>query len=245
MRRRTVLATLGTALGPALAGCSSSDDPGDGGDGSDASDGDDGATTDTPTDTPTPPPQADVSVLDHELVTFEGKYSEDVYVRATVENAGDGYAGLLEPAAEFLDADGEVIDDGSMAMQGLPPGDTWDAYVRYVGSESPSDYNFSLAHDSSFTPEYGVEGAEVLESTLDTVSDVKVTGTIENTGDGTFDYLEAKPHFYAEDGTLLWIGLTNVTDLGPGETWDFSNRLPFSTEAIADRAADHLVKLTT
>lgn len=203
--------------------------------------------TDTPTEsetsTPTPAPEPALELTDHEMVTYEGEYSDDIYVRAWIDNNGDAPSGLVQPEAVFYDADGNELDASSTSIIGLPAGDTWEAFIWYLGDGAPSDYEVDYSHDSSSIPEYGVPGAELVESSLDTTGTVTVTGSIRNTTDSTIDYVQVSPHFYAQNGNLIWIGLGNVTDLAGGETWEFSVDFLFDTPAIEDRISDHTVRI--
>lgn len=249
MHRRRFLSAAGTAAVAALAGCSSSEP---------TTTGTDGGTTDTdgtpssptesptdsPTDSPTPAGPPEVAVESSELTTIEGDTFDHTVVHAEVSNTGGAVSGLIEVEAVFYDDGGEELDANSNVLPALPAGDTWEVYVQYLGSESPADYEVDLAHDSSTQPDWGVEGAEVVESTLDASGDVKVNGTVKNTSESTIDYLEVVPYFYAENGNLLGVSLSNETDLEAGATWEFSTSFLVGIDKVADRVSDHEVHLS-
>ncbi|WP_339105945.1 FxLYD domain-containing protein [Haloterrigena salinisoli] len=185
-----------------------------------------------------------IEITNHELVTYEGEYDDRVYAHGWIENSGDAVSGFVEGEAVFYDDSGEELGVETSSLIGVPAGDTWEVFIEYFGDGSPSDYDFDASHDSGTTPSYGVPSAELVDSSLDTTGNVKITGTVENTSDASIDYVEANPHFYAENGNLLWRGMTNVTELGAGETWEFSNDFLYNGVAeIEDRVTDYEVRI--
>jgi len=48
-----------------------------------------------------------------------------------------------------------------------------------------------------------------------------VRGTAKNTGDSNLDYTEIRVKGFDAEGNVLGTSMTNVMDLGPGQTWNF------------------------
>ena len=51
---------------------------------------------------------------------------------------------------------------------------------------------------------------------------VQITGVARNNSAAELQYAEVIGKFYDKDGTLLHSGVDNVTDLGPGQIWEFT-----------------------
>lgn len=193
--------------------------------------------------TPTPA-ESRVVVRDHELVADEGEFTTDVYVAATVENAGDAPSGRIVLTAKWYDADGSYRNVDKQALQSLGPGERWAARVYYLGVDSGSvaDYELDSAYEVE-PPRTNPEGLEIVESEMDVgEGEIALRGTVENARDETVPHVRATGTVYDGDGDAMGDEWTNAADLSAGETWSFELRCR-GRERIA-RATDHEIWIT-
>ena len=144
MRRRTLLATLGTASTIAIAGCSSeeserqegstneeSSDDGSSDDGSSESDNtESGSANDN---SGSDEPEQLVNLVEHEFYN-EGQF--DVGVEGVVENVSDQELSYVEVSVYFLDSEGTQIEEGLDNTSDLAAGRRWEFDATYLGDEA-------------------------------------------------------------------------------------------------------------
>lgn len=218
MRRRAFLTVVG---GVAIAGCT-------GGETDEAEDTTDDTAGEETTDNGTEDEnggegEPNLEIVEHELVVEEGSITTDVYVDATVENTGDMPTGTIELTADWYDDDGNYLDNDSGYLESLGPGETWDAQVRHLGSDSEAvaDYELDGEYETE-PPEFDPEGLELLDSEMEIgEDDVLIRGEIENDTGDEVSYIQVIGKLYGEDDLVLSEEWTNVTDVPAGEAWSF------------------------
>ena len=250
MRRRRYLA-FGGALLIGLAGCSESsdeiDDPqdtptendGGGGGGNDATP--EGTEEPTPTE---PPGESDVQFGDRELITDDSGYSTEVYAEIIVENVGDGPAGQITVNVDWVDADGNYLDDSTGRLPSLEAGEVWVAQVSALTSDPEEIEDFEVSGEFEDSPPVAPEGMEVTESELE-VGDYssQISGVAENSREDVIDYVEAHGKIYDDQGRVIGGGYTNETEIPAGRNWAFEIRLSDRAADRAGDAADHVAFL--
>lgn len=160
--------------------------------------------------------------------------------------ASGGRLQSLELQARFRNDAGDLLSTESAYFQGLDDGQTWLFYVPYLGDAAAATDGEVEVAEAVAGPAPPTPTAEVIESNLQQPSDQftgpTVTARVENTGDGTLAYLEARVKFLTGDGAALSSNYTNVTELPAGEVWSFSlEQLTFSAD---DRPAAEDYEIT-
>lgn len=182
-----------------------------------------------------------LEIVEHELVVEEGEFSTDVYVEALIENSGDALSGNIELQADWYNADGNYLDNSRNWLVSLGAGESWEARIYHLGSNSETVDDYEL--EGEFTEEPAAinpAGLELLDSEMQVgENEVVVTGEIENTSDEIQNYVAATAKIYDEDGLVLGDNFTNVSDLRAGETWAFE--VSWHGRDRVDRAASHEV----
>lgn len=230
MDRRQFLASMGTGM-VLLAGCTSEgEEPAyeteKTGGSSDSGESGQELTSTTEADTEKEEEgtgEAKATVLGSELTKEEGEFSTDVYVMGEIENTGDTRLGYVEASAKFYDGEENLVDTGMSNMIDLAPDEIWEPYVSYLGSDADQiESHEMLVEYREFLSSQNLENAELVDHELEVSEDEAiVTGHVENTGDSSLDYVEARAKFYSKEGNVIGTAMTNVTDLGAGETWKF------------------------
>lgn len=253
MKRRAWLRTLGSGAVFAIAGCTGGDGTEEAADAATAS-----TTTVERTDEPSPTEaepatepetaatsgEPDVIIQEHDLVVDEGEFTTDVYVAATIENAGSAPSGTVELTADWYDADGDYLDNDKAFLQSLDAGEAWAARVYHLGSDSPrvDGYEFAGKFQTS-PPEMNPEGLEVRETSMNVGDDEAVIrGRVTNDRSSTASYIQATAKIFDADDVVLGDVWTNVTDVPAGETWAFE--LDWRGRDRVAEAADHAVWVT-
>lgn len=182
-----------------------------------------------------------LEIIEHELVVEEGEFSTDVYVEALIENSGDAPSGNIELQADWYNADGNYLDNSRNWLVSLGAGESWEARIYHLGSNSETVDDYEL--EGEFTEEPAAinpAGLELLDSEMQVgENEVVVTGEIENTSGEIQNYVAATAKIYDEDGLVLGDNFTNVSDLRAGETWAFE--VSWHGRDRVDRAASHEV----
>lgn len=167
--------------------------------------------------------EPDVRFGDRELLVDDTGFSDDLWAVVAVENAGDLATGEIAVTVEWLDADGNFIDDDDQWLPSLDGGETWLAHVSALGPDSEDVENFEVTGEFETDYPRPPNGMRVTETEL-VDGDVRpeIAGTAENTREEDLEYVAAQGKFYDEDGTVLAGNSTLERDL-PAETdWSFT-----------------------
>lgn len=240
--RRHCLAVVGGSC-TALAGCSGSSSEDVEGDTRDDESGNETETSDTETNATENGDEEEgtpaVEIVEHELVVEEGEVSTDVYVEALIENTGDAQSGNIELQADWYDSDGNYLDNDNSWLVSLGAGESWEARIYHLGSNSEDIDDYELEGEFAEEPaDINPDGLELLGSEMEVgENEVVITGEIENTSDEMQDYVAATAKIYDEDGVVLGDNFTNVSDLRAGETWAFE--ISWRGRDRVERAASH------
>lgn len=253
MQRREWLRTLGAGFAVALAGCTggseteqaagevatspTSADPTDGPSPTEAE-------PETEPETPASNGEPAIVIHERELVVDEGEFSTDVYVAATIENAGSAPSGTVELTADWYDADGNYLDNDRAFLQSLGAGERWAARVYHLGADSErvDGYEFAGQFQTS-PPEMDPEGLGVRETSMNVGDDEAVVrGRVANDRSETASYVQATAKVYDADGVVLGDVWTNVTNVPAGETWAFE--VTWRGRDRVAEATDHSVWIT-
>ena len=170
-------------------------------------------------------------------------------VAAEVTNTGDTRLSYVEVEAVFKNDAGDVLDSSMTNVVGLESGQTWQAYVSFLGDGSVADAEISVADTTAGELSSPPEGVELVEDSIespeDEFSSPKVVGRAKNGGNRSVDYLQAAVSFVGEDGNLLNSGSANISDLPAGETWKFEVEYLSVSPNKPDKPDDYTVTLTT
>ena len=170
--------------------------------------------------------QSDLSVASSSFEMVDSGLGPEPVMIGEVENTGDGAFSYVEATAKFFNDDGNVLDTSLDNMRGLSGGETWALYIPFPGmGEDASDGEITITDAAPGSIPPPPEGAELVNDELrppaDEFSSPQVAGTAENTGDATIPYLEAFVKYFDTAGNVLGSASTNVTELSPGQTWEF------------------------
>lgn len=204
--------------------------------------------TDRPEDTDTPTEERSVGeavIKSDELLIEEGDYSTDAYVRAEIQNVGDGATGTIEATARFYDTDGNLLESSDVYLSTLDSGETWRLYPPYFGDgEEVDSHEFEAKYTDKWRPPSN-EGVILDEHKLHTSeNEVQVVGTATNNRSSAIDYLEANAKFYYEQDVVAGTGYTNVTGVPEGDSWRFEVSLSVYSVAPKEDVSDYTVWLT-
>ncbi|WP_273836814.1 FxLYD domain-containing protein [Halococcus sp. PRR34] len=170
-------------------------------------------------------------------------------ITAEVTNTGDTRLSYIEVQAAFRNEAGDILDTNYTNVVGLKSGQTWEAYVSYLGDETVADAELEVADTTAGELAPPPEGVELIEDSLEPPEDEfgspSVVGRAENGSDSSVDYLQAMVSFVAENGNLLSSGSTNVSNLPGGETWRFEVEYLAISPNKPDEPSDYTVTLTT
>lgn len=253
MQRREWIRTLGSGAVVALAGCTGGGETDEAAEaavtGSPSGDPTDGTTPteaepETEPGTPSSSGEPDIVIQDHELAVDEGEFSTDVYVAATIENAGSAPSGAVELTADWYDADGNYVDNDKAFLQSLGARERWAARVYHLGSDSErvDGYEFAGQFQTN-PPEMDPEGLDVRETSMNVGEDEAVVrGRVTNDRSSAASYVQATAKIYDADDVVLDDVWTNVTDVPSGETWAFD--VSWRGRDRVAEAADHAVWIT-
>jgi len=155
MQRRTLLATTGTVLSAAIAGCGSSDpsdrqegsaDDGSGegsaDDGSGEGSADDGSGEGSADESES---EQQIELLDHEF--YEEEFSSGV--SGTVENVSGEVLSYVEVQVYFLDSEGTQIGEGLDNTSDLAEGRRWEFDAAYLDSDPERIDTYEIETDVS------------------------------------------------------------------------------------------------
>lgn len=119
MRRRQLIAVIGTGIAASLAGCGDDTDyEAQGGDDDDGSDGS----------------EQKLEILEHEMVREdEGTDYESLTIEGRAENVSDSRLDYTEVQARFYNEQGDQIETGLANTNDLDAGATWAFEIMYVG----------------------------------------------------------------------------------------------------------------
>lgn len=177
-----------------------------------------------------------------QLLIDDTGYSNDVWAVVAVENTGDAASGGITVTAEWVDEDGNFLDDDGESLPTLDAGETWLAHIRAFGldPENIDDFNVTGEFDIDYprTP----RGMAVSESELVDEDDSRpeITGVAENTREEGLEYIEARGKFYDQDGTVLAGSRTWEHNFPAGADWNFGIRMqsmPYQAEEPTDHDA--------
>lgn len=183
---------------------------------------------------------------------FEKKgtqFSTNAWMNGKIKNtAQDAEIPYLAVEAVFRNDGGKVVDRSVESIEGLSPGEVWDAVVPVYGDASRATTGKLTIAESNpgknaIPPTNVTLLEERLEQPEEGLEPPKVVGKVKNTGTAELDFLEASAKFYAENGDVFDDNAASVTGLGPGKTWKFE--IPFyahSTER-AERVAEYALSL--
>jgi hypothetical protein len=129
MQRRTLLATTGTVLTAAIAGCGSSD----------TSNREEGSTDDGSTeDDGSGEGSADGSESEQQIELLNHEFYEDDFssgVRGTLENVSGEVLSYVEVQVYFLDSEGTQIGEGLDNTSDLAEGRRWEFEAAYLDTD--------------------------------------------------------------------------------------------------------------
>jgi hypothetical protein len=186
-----------------------------------------------------------VKIANSEVV--EGDFETGVV--ADVTNTGDTRLAYVEIEAIFRNDAGDVLDSDFTNVVGLEGGQTWEAYISYLGEESVAEAEVNVADTTAGELESPPKGVKLVEDNLEPPEDefgsAKVVGRAKNGSDSTVDYLQAAVSFVAENGNLLGSGSDNITNLPAGETWKFEAEYLAIAPDKPSEPDDYTVTLTT
>ena len=186
-----------------------------------------------------------VEIANSEIV--EGDMETGVV--AEVTNTGDTRLAYVEIEAIFRNDAGDVLDSDFTNVVGLEGGQTWEAYISYLGEESVAEAEVNVADTTAGELESPPKGVKLVEDNLEPPEDefgsAKVVGRAKNGSDSTVDYLQAAVSFVAENGNLLGSGSDNITNLPAGETWKFEAEYLAIAPDKPSEPDDYTVTLTT
>lgn len=243
MRRRTLLALVGSGLTSVLAGCSSGDSSPEGSDGGPAggpdgetegepgggTDGDSDGGTDAGSDRvfePLAEGTPDVTIGDGRLVGRAEGYSADGFAAVTVENAGEGVSGEVGIDVAWQDAAGETIHETTERITFLRAGETWEARIFPATAGNTDDIDAVVVSGEArdWTPQVA-DQLSLAEPTVDAQPGAGLAGvetTATNEGDEPLSSGELVGRVFDEDGTLLGDGADRLgtEELAPGDAWD-------------------------
>jgi hypothetical protein len=146
MQRRTLLATTGTVLSAAIAGCGSSDpsdrQEGSADDGSGEGSADDGSGEGSADESES---EQQIELLDHEF--YEEEFSSGV--SGTVENVSGEVLSYVEVQVYFLDSEGTQIGEGLDNTSDLAEGRRWEFDAAYLDSDPERIDTYEIETDVS------------------------------------------------------------------------------------------------
>jgi len=73
----------------------------------------------------------------------------------------------------------------------------------------------------------------------------QIEGVARNDGSAKLEYAEVIGKFYSQDGTLLYSGVTSISNLDPGQIWEFTISYPESPPEPAEEVDHVTVKVGT
>lgn len=266
MERRHFLIGTGTVLSTIVAGCTEDSEEVDGGtrdDNGDETDepeddnGDGGSGESDETDESEDDEddedigEADLEIVDHELVVEEGDFTTDVFVEVTVDNTGDAPSGDVELQVDWYDADGNYLDNDTGRLTTLGAGETWSARVYHLGTAAEDIDDYEIEGEFAEEAYEPPEGISLVESSMEVIEgdyddELVVEGLVENDSGEDQPYVEVVATIYNANGVVLGDEWTNVTDLRDGDTWAFEFDY-FSPDVRnrTDEAADHDILIKT
>jgi hypothetical protein len=202
-----------------------------------------------------------LEIVDHEYVTEGGAQR----VRGTVENTGETTYGYVEIHVDPYDSEetqlGRFKTDSQESTDRLAPGSAWEFTVEFETENEVARYdvwatgttgddagNGSADGNETAGTDDAVSGTVLEEQTAEALEvvdheyvveggDQRVRGTVENTGDATYDYVEVHVDPYDSEETQLGRFKTDsqesIDRLAPGSAWEFS--VGFETESEVAR----------
>lgn len=178
--------------------------------------------TQTANETTTATPGAGgLEIVSTNYEEIEGEFLTEAGVWVEVANRSDVTWSYVEVSAAFRNSEDTIVTDGMTNMLGLPPRETWRTYVSNIEPETVESATVEITDSMRGEPYPTAEDLGLmLENSRMTETGPTVIGEVTNTTGGPLDYLEAYVRFrddeYVYDGTI-----TNVTNLGTGDTWRF------------------------
>ena len=248
-RRRRVLEMLATTGGLALAGCSEGGDSGatenDSGNGDTDTGGTGGDTTDTSgtsgdtTDDGSgdsggdeeggDSATADIVVVESEMRTRDEEDVLESHVEFVAENRGDARSGEVEVEVSFLDSDGNELTIGQETVRTLDAGATWNGWATARDDGNPEEFD-SFEVNTEVEPTIDVLPNLTVTDTRteietpgynDSTREVTLIGNVENTGDTSYDTINALANLLDSQGRVMEDGDDDITNIDPGETPSF------------------------
>lgn len=246
MNRRTFLTASATYASAVAAGCfggsgggdSNDDQSADGGDDSTdggAESGDDGSTDESADDGATETQTgfggnglaAGEAQLSIEIVELELPDEYAPWALVEVVNDGDGAAGAVTAAVEWIDDQGEVVADDDVHLETLRAGETWYAHVTGVVRADVTLEDATASVETRGVPPEAplgvqVDGYEITDRSTGTVT---IEGEVANVGEETVG-LSVIARTFDENGRVLGDAGAHERELAPGERRSVTIRTP-------------------
>lgn len=241
-------------LGAGIAGCTTDSKEEIGGT---ATSSDEPTDSDTPypndSESPTsaePSGEAEIERLGSELTHHTTEYDDTAVVIAKLKNASEYPSGQVEATARFYDEEDSLLETSTAYLWSLDSGETWKAYIQYLGDGNEVARHEMDGKYQPRKPDLDDEGIALVESSLnheksDYSESYYVTGKAKNNRSTTVSYLEAKAKFYLGEDVVLSSNLTNITDVPPGDTWEFKVQTLSIAVEMGEKVTDHSVALST
>lgn len=186
-----------------------------------------------------------VEIANSEII--EGEF--ETGIAAEVTNTGDTRLSYVEVQAAFRNEAGDILETAFTNVVGLEGGQTWEAYISYLGDQTVAEADLEVADTTAGELTPPPDGVKLIDDSIkppeDEFGSPVVVGRAENGSDSAVSFLQAMVSFTGENGNLLTSGSATISDFPAGETWRFEvDYLVISPNKPA-KPNDYTITLTT